>query len=177
MGHIKTARLQLRPLDGSHIDSLHEMSVDREVRRYLWEDEIIPRERVEEMVRLSEACFADHGTGFYAMYLADADDPAYGEFVGFCGHRIYEDGHSMELLFGMLPRFWGRGFGQEAARRVLEHGFKDCGIERVLAVTDTPNQRSVRVLQRLGMSFAKRGERHGLDTMFYEVTSTDFEAS
>ena len=80
----------------------------------------------------------------------------------------------MELLFGMQPRFWGRGFGQEAARAVLKHGFEDCGIERVLAATDTPNQRSVQVLQRLGMSFRERREWHGLDTVFYDMSATEF---
>ena len=80
----------------------------------------------------------------------------------------------MEMLFGMEPKFWGRGFGQEAAPRILLHGFEQCGLDSVLAATDTPNQRSVQVLQRLGMSFKERREFHGLDTVFYEISAEEF---
>lgn len=171
---IKTERLELRPLSAEHVPLIHEMSVDPEVRRYLWEGHIISEAEVETMVEASEACFDKHGTGFYVLYVTIPDDPNDGAFVGFCGHRIFEDGASMELLFGMKQKFWGRGFGQEAAREVLRHGFVECGIQRVLAATDTPNERSVRVLRRLGMSFADRRLWHGLDTVFYEITADEF---
>ena len=171
---LSTQRLQLSPLAVDHVTPLHEMSVEREVRRYLWAGEIIPVAKVEEMVAASQACFTAHGTGLYAMLLNDDTDPDHGAFVGFCGHRVdAQDG--MELLFGMLPKFWGRGFGQEAARRVLAHGFDSCGLERVLATTDTPNQRSVHVLQRLGMSFSRRAQRNGLDTVFFQMTAAEHE--
>ena len=59
---------------------------------------------------------------------------------------------------------------------MLRYGFEDCGIERVLAATDTPNQRSVQVLRRLGMNFTERRQWHGLDTVFFDLTAADFAA-
>ncbi len=174
MVELHTERLKLVPLEENHVAVMHELSVDPEVRRYLFEGQIIPVQQVEEMIAASERCFAEHDTGFFAMYIDREADPHDGAFVGFCGHRVFEDGEEMELLFGMQPRFWGRGFGQEAARAVLRHGFEDCGIKRVLAATDTPNQRSVQVLQRLGMSFRERREWHGLDTVFYDMSAEEF---
>ena len=153
---------------------MHQLSIDPQVRRYLFEDLIIPVQQVEQMITDSETCFERFGIGFYAMYLNIATDPNNGAFVGFCGLRIFEDEEEMELLLGMQPRFWGHGYGQEAARAVLAHGFDSCGFERVVAAADTPNQRSIQVLQRLGMSFKERREWHGLDTMFYEMTAADF---
>jgi RimJ/RimL family protein N-acetyltransferase len=44
----------------------------------------------------------------------------------------------------------------------------------VIAATDTPNQASVRVLQRLGMFFHERREYHGLDTVFYQLAREEF---
>jgi len=174
MGELTTSRLRLVPLEFGHTAVMHELSVDPEVRRYLFEGHIIPIAQVEEMISTSESCFRDHGIGFYAMYIQIDADPNDGAFVGFCGLRVFEVGEEMELLFGMQPRFWGRGYGQEAARAVMGQGFGECGFERIVAATDTPNQRSVRVLQRLGMSFKERREWHGLDTMFYELTASDF---
>ena len=173
---IFSTRLQLVPMATEHVEAMHEMSVDPEVRRYLWAGKVIPVSEVELMVAASQACFTQHSTGLFVMFVNSESDRNNGEFVGFCGHRLFEDGQQMELLFGMRPAFWGRGFGQEAARTVLHHGFAECRLSNVLAATDTPNQRSVQVLQRLGMSFKERREWHGLDTVFYEISAAEYAA-
>ena len=81
------------------------------------------------------------------------------------------------MLFAVAPSHWGRGYATEATREVLRYGFEQCGLRRVVATTDTPNQRSVRVLQRLGLFFEKRRERPGLDTVYYAMTAEEFRAS
>ncbi|MEM7101343.1 MAG: GNAT family protein [Pseudomonadota bacterium] len=174
MTEIRTQRLRLVALDFSHVKAMHSMSVDPEVRRYLFDGKVIDVAEVEQMVIRSQQTFVERGTGLFVMFVDLPDDKHHGQFVGFCGHRVFEDSQQMELLFGMEPRFWGRGFGQEAARRILEHGFESCNLISVLAATDTPNQRSVQVLQRLGMSFKERREFHGLDTVFYEISAEEF---
>ena len=174
---IRTERMRLVPMQLQHTEAMHELSVDPEVRRYLYQGKIIPIEQVQDIIRTSEACFERFGTGFWALFIDQETHPLHGEFAGFCGHRLFEDNQEMELLFGMNPRVWGHGFGGEAARAVLRHGFEQCGIDRVIAATDTPNQRSVRVLQRLGMSFRERREWHGLDTVFYELSADEFAAA
>ncbi len=174
MSELNTQRLNLVPLQIGHVAVMHELSIDPEVRRYLFDGLIIPIQQVEAMIAESERCFNQFGMGFYAMYINLETDPNQGAFVGFCGVRRFDDGQEMELLFGMQPRFWGHGYGQEAARAVLHRGFAACGFERIVAAADTPNQRSVRVLQKLGMSFKERREWHGLDTMFYEMSASEF---
>jgi RimJ/RimL family protein N-acetyltransferase len=177
VGELNTNRLRLVPLSDNHAEAMHELSVDPEVRRYLWEGQIISFDEVRAIIEGSDACFDRLGTGFFALILNLPDDANHEAFVGFCGHRPLEDRDDVELRFGLHPKFWGRGFGHEAAIAVLAHGFDECGIDRVVACTDTPNQRSVRVLQRLGMSFVERREWHGLDTVFYELTADDFNES
>jgi RimJ/RimL family protein N-acetyltransferase len=43
------------------------------------------------------------------------------------------------------------------------------GIHAVRAATDPPNTASIRVMERLGMTFERRGELNGLDTVFYTL--------
>ena len=174
MGEMQTHRLRLTPLASDHVEEMHALSVDPDVRKYLFEDQIIPRSRVEEMITTSEQCFIDHGVGFYALYLAIKNDPMDGQFAGFCGLRVFENEIDMELLLGINPNVWGRGIGGEAARAVLHHGFAQCDLSQVIAAADTPNPRSVRVLQKLGMSFRERRQWHGLDTVFYELSAAEF---
>ena len=111
------------------------------------------------------------GAGYVAGEALDAP----GRLIGFCGYRRFEDGAQPELLYGLLPEFWGKGFVTEAARAVLAHGFDACHMARVIASTDTPNQRAVNVMQRLGMCFTERREYHGLDTVFYGLTQEDHQ--
>jgi ribosomal-protein-alanine N-acetyltransferase len=173
MSDIRTARLMLRPISSADTPSLHALWTNKEVRRYLWDNRIIPVDVVETIIEASTAYFDVHGSGFYGV--RSIDDPE--RIVGFCGHRAFDETEQTELLYGMHPDFWSRGLGTEAARAILRHGFLDCDFDRVFASTDTPNQRSVKVLQRLGMSFDRRQLRHGLDTVFYSMTRQEFLAA
>ncbi len=186
MGALQTERLSLQPFDTTHIEAMHDLCIQPEVRRYLFKDQIIPRTEVEGMVSASEQSFKQCGAGFYAVIITDLGHPQEGRFAGFCGLRNFApegegaSGESsgvaqqMELLFGMNPKIWGRGFGAEAARAVLAHGYQACEMSKIVAAADTPNQRSIRVLQKLGMSFRERRQWHGWDTMFYEMTAQEF---
>jgi [ribosomal protein S5]-alanine N-acetyltransferase len=165
---LSTERLVLRAISLSDVDVLHTFWTDPAVRRYLWDNEVISRERVVDIVGNSEATFGRFGYGLFAIELAAAR----GTLIGFCGLRLMED-DEVELLYGILPRYWGEGLVGEAAREVLRHGFTTCGLKRILGVTDTPNQRSVRVLQRLGMVFEQRRQHKGLDTVVYSISSED----
>jgi ribosomal-protein-alanine N-acetyltransferase len=167
---LNTGRLKLRPIEQSDVDALHALWTDPDVRRYLWADQILPREQVADIVDKSVASFAQEGFGFFAMELTDQS----GEVIGFCGHRRSGEQDQVELLYGIHPRYWGAGLVAEAAREVLQFGFENCGFDTVVAATDTPNQQSVRVLQKLGMTFEGRREFHGLDTVFFSMTRNEF---
>lgn len=172
MTHIATERLRLRPLVKADVAALHRFYNDPEVRRYLWDNQQVSTETVEDIVDESQACFEQLGAGFFAIEMPDTP----GEITGFCGYRRFDDGDQPELLYGILPEFWGQGFVTEAARAVLKHGFETCQMASVIAATDTPNQPSVRVLQRLGMFFHERREYHGLDTVFYSLAREEYGA-
>ena len=168
--HLRTERLLLRPLVHEDIDALQRFYNEPEVRRYLWDNQRVSTETVRQVVEESEACFRELGAGFFAIEMVDAP----GKLVGFCGFRRFEGSDQPEILFGILPEYWGKGLVTEAASAVLRHGFENCGMQRVIGATDTPNQASVRVMQRLGMFFHERREYHGLDTVFYELVQEDF---
>lgn len=172
MTMLATERLRLRPLAKSDVPALHRFYNDPEVRRYLWDNQTVSTETVEAVVLQSQACFAELGAGFFAIEMLDTPDV----IMGFCGYRKFEESGQPELLYGILPEFWGQGFVTEAATAVLAYGFDRCAMPAVIAATDTPNQASVRVLQRLGMFFRERREYHGLDTVFYELAREEFRA-
>ncbi len=167
---LTTKRLNLRPLTPGDAPFLHNFWTQPDVRRYLWDNEILSVERVAEIVTANTAFFKASNSGFFAIELKEQPS----ELVGFCGHRRFEGGEGIELLYGILPKHSGVGLVTEAATEVLRHGFQSCDFERVIAVTDTPNQKSVNVMQRLGMVFLRRRRWRGLDRVFYEMEKKDF---
>jgi len=173
---LETARLRLTPFAPEHVERLHALWTDPDVRRYLWDDQVIPRAKAARIVDESLWTFREHGFGLWALFpqeVADAPAPP-DRLLGFCGFRPFEGGAQPELLYGILPEFWGEGLVTEACHAVVRDGFGRCGFRRIIAATDTPNQSSVQVMQRIGMVFEDRREYHGLDTVFYALSPEDY---
>ena len=110
---IHTNRLVLRPYCREDIDPLHALWTHPDVRRYLWDDEIISRDVVVAEVHAELERFRERGFGQFAVR-----EPGSEQVVGFCGFREFHDPPRLELLFGLHPGVWGRGYAQEAARAV-----------------------------------------------------------
>ena len=164
---LHSPRLTLRPWTLDDIDELHALWTRPEVRRYLWDDETITRERAAETVTEFIAPAAE---GLGGWLLLDRDT---GALVGFAALIKREPGDP-ELLYGLAPEWCGRGLATEAGRTVMAYAFGVLGCERVTAATDVPNVASARVMERLGMRFTHRGTLNGLDTAFYEARREEF---
>jgi RimJ/RimL family protein N-acetyltransferase len=56
-----------------------------------------------------------------------------------------------EIGFVLHPDHHGRGYAAEAARPLLEFGFAEVGLHRIIARLEARNAASARVLEKLGM--------------------------
>jgi RimJ/RimL family protein N-acetyltransferase len=167
---LETERLRLRPCEPADLDALHALFTDPDVRRFLWDDRVIARGETAGVIEASVASFASRGFGQWLAFPRAGD----GALVAFSGLRVVPGGTDVELLYALAPARWGQGLASEAARAVLRHGFAALGLSRILARTDAPNAASIRVMQRLGMRFERRGLEHGLDTVCYSLAREDF---
>lgn len=160
---IRTKRLTLRPAGPSDVEALHALWTEPDVRRYLWDDLVIPRSRATEAVERSTSDWEARHYGIWAVH------PAAGEpLIGFCGCRLAEWRDAPELLFGFTRRVWGQGYATEAARAALGYIFGPLRLAEVVAATDEVNSASRKLLDQL-MTFERRGELEGLDTCFYDA--------
>jgi [ribosomal protein S5]-alanine N-acetyltransferase len=164
---LHTSRLALRAWALDDIDELHALWTRPDVRRYLWDDETVSRERAEATVREFIAQEAE-GTGGWMIVERET-----GALAGFAALVRREPGDP-ELLYGLAPDWWGRGLATEAARAVLAYAFGVLECARVIAATDAPNAASARVMERLGMRRTHRGLLNGRDTVCYEIRREDF---
>jgi ribosomal-protein-alanine N-acetyltransferase len=166
---IVTDRLRLRPFEPRDTDELQRLWSLPEVRRYLWDGRVVAREEAASQIGASMRCFDEHGFGFWSIRTRE---PA--AFAGFCGLRHFGDPPRVEVLYGLDPAYWHLGLATEAARAVLRFGFEQCRLERIYAGADAPNDASLRVMRRLGMSFAERVTGELGEIVYYVLARTAF---
>lgn len=166
---ITTTRLRFRPFSREDLDDLYSLWNDPGVRKYLWDDEMVPHQRVESIIENNVASFTVHGFGLWAIFALEVD-----ELIGFCGFWHFHEPSKLELIFGFGPAHWNRGLATEAARAMLKYGFEELSLSRIEGSTDTANQASSRVMEKAGMSFWKRETTNGLDTIYYAINREVF---
>lgn len=143
---LRTARLELRPIEDEDVAALVRHWGDAQVRRYLWDDKPVTYDIVSDIVTTSNRDFKRAGYGIWAVRKQGEE-----ALIGMCGLRDVQATHWTEILYSLRPRFWGQGFATEAARGVLHYAFEQLGLERVYASFDDVNLASAGVLRRLGM--------------------------
>jgi RimJ/RimL family protein N-acetyltransferase len=142
-----TERLVLRPFRESDLEPWAALNADPDVTQYLGPP--LSREDSDRTASAINAFYEARGFGFLAV-----ERRSDGAFLGACGlskEQWYPD--DLEIGWRLAREYWGRGYATEAAVSWLDYAFKEAGLPRVIAVTDTPNVRSIAVMRRLGMSF------------------------
>lgn len=97
------------------------------------------------------ASYRRHGFGLFRVSLRDTL-----QVVGMCGLIRRDTLDDVDLGYAFLPGFWGRGYAEEAARASLNYGLDELRLPRVVAVITPGNVPSVRVVEKLGMTFRKK---------------------
>ena len=94
---------------------------------------------------------ASYETFGFGLYLVNRNQD--GTPIGMCGLLKREALQDVDIGFAFLPEFWSKGYAVESASAVLEHGRHAFGLSRIVGIARPENHASIRVLEKLGMSF------------------------
>jgi ribosomal-protein-alanine N-acetyltransferase len=143
---IRTERLLLRRWRDEDRDSFAAMNADPAVMEHM--QGLMTRERCDAFIDKIEAWWDEHGWGLWAIEV-----PGVAPFVGYVGlwPAYYLPGDPVEVGWRMIREHWGHGYVTEAAREALRFGFEDIGLEEIVSFTVPQNQRSWRVMERIGL--------------------------
>ncbi|MDQ2747547.1 MAG: GNAT family N-acetyltransferase [Acidobacteriota bacterium] len=148
---LETERLILREVEAGDgefmLDLLNQPSFienigDRNVRSVAAVREYIESRFVES--------YRINGFGMWAVEFKET-----GAVLGICGFVKRDTLPDTDIGFAFLPQFEGRGFASEAAVGVMKYGAETLKFERVLAITSPGNDRSGRLLEKLGFKYER----------------------
>ena len=94
--------------------------------------------------------------GVWGVEVAGTDTP-----IGTCSLTDARD--QLELSYSFLSSSWGQGYAFEACTAVVEWVWATTDEAEVIAVTQTANQRSLALLERLGFKETERFLEYGAE--------------
>jgi RimJ/RimL family protein N-acetyltransferase len=146
---IKGNRILLRPMKQEDIVRQHEFNQDLELYGL---DSTYPsvsslekaQAFYEERVKISEN---------FAPFAIEADD----KYIGYCSLMHLQNRYgNVELGIMIGDRtYWGRGYGREVVKLLLEYGFRYLGARRIDLTTHAKNERAIRCY--LSCGFVEEG--------------------
>ena len=178
---IATERLVLRDWQASDYEPFAALNADPSVTRYLGQQR--DRAGSDALIESSREHWSTNGFGLWAVERSHD-----GRFLGFTGlARPSFEAHftpAVEVGWRLAREAWGHGYATEAARAALVFGFETVGLDEIVSFTVPANERSWRVMERLGMTrdpaddfdHPRLPEGHPLRRhLLYRLSRTDWE--
>ena len=146
---LTTDRLWLRRWRHADREAFAAMNADPRVMEHF--PAPLSREESDAAVARIIRHFDDHGFGLWAVEI-----PGVAAFAGFVGLSV--PGFAapfmpcVEVGWRLAADCWGRGYATEGARAAVAFGFASLGLDEIVSFTTRTNARSIRVMERLGMT-------------------------
>ena len=173
---LETQRLVLRPFEEADAPALFPIMNDPEVTANLLISPTFSEEDVAESIGKRIAALESRERYSLAVVLKET-----GELIGVCSliSVSWEHLHA-EVVYYLGKEFWGKGYTTEAARRLVQFGFEELGLERISVGCFVRNKASARIIEKLGFTFeglarhAYKKDGEFLDELRFGMLREDF---
>lgn len=165
---LETERLILREMVLEDANDLYEMDADAEVQKYT--GDIVPTSVNDIVKRISNyPDYKKYGYGRWTTVLKESN-----EIIGWCGLKYLDDIQDTDLGYRWKPKHWNKGYATEASMACLKYGFEQLNLNQVVAQVLPENDASVRVLEKVGMTYWKQLNTEENPGLFYRITKEAF---
>ncbi|NJQ02911.1 GNAT family N-acetyltransferase [Streptomyces zingiberis] len=177
---LTTPRLRFRELHGDDAQALHAVYGDPRATEHLSFEPLSPEQVRQLTDRWVATATADPRTE-YALPVLPRDGE---ELIGLA--RLAMDPHQPEAAtigFALRPDHWGRGYGTETVRALMDLAFGSLGLHRLWAARSPANTASHHVLTKAGMVEEGRIRGHvhvrgaWRDSVTYSVLEEEWRAA
>ncbi|MFC7684936.1 GNAT family N-acetyltransferase [Ureibacillus sp. GCM10028918] len=86
-----------------------------------------------------------------------------------------------ELAYWVGKQYWGKGYGTEATKALLEYGFNQLNLNKIFAASFTSNPGSWRIMEKVGLKYEGTLKQHVArfgqfyDLAYYGLLKEEFE--
>ena len=89
----------------------------------------------------------------FGLWMIETKSPAAP--IGICGLLKREVLDDVDIGYALLPEFWSHGYALESASAVVSYAREKLGLKRVVAVTNSNNRSSIRLLEKMGFKYER----------------------
>lgn len=167
---LETHRLIIKKPDLNDLDRLYALQSDSEVMKYIGQGV-----RTQKQVRTGLQAAIEHQQK-YGFSLGCVYEKESRQFVGRAGliHLGYDyTQKDIEIAYALVKSAWGKGYATEIATALLDWGFKNLDVDRLVAVVAPDNQPSKNVLQKIKMQFGGKIKYNESDADLYFILKPD----
>jgi RimJ/RimL family protein N-acetyltransferase len=144
---LETLRLELRAFVAADFDDMYRLDSDPRVMKYIADGKPASRaavaQRLKRFIRYP-MLYPDLG-----VWRAARRDT--GAWIGWFCFNYAGKSTDIEVGYRLLPEAWGQGFATEGAKALVDYGFDDLDLDRIIGVTHPGNRASQRVLMKAGL--------------------------
>ncbi|MFS0638465.1 GNAT family protein [Mesobacillus foraminis] len=154
--YVQSQRLILRQFSHEDVDAFYLYRCSTHVARFQsWED--YQYHQAESFVQRQSKFTPDQPGTWFQFAIAFAHT---NELIGDCAlHTLLDEPRIVEIGFTLAEEHQGQGYASEAVSGLLQYIFTVLNKHKVIALTDVRNEKSITLLERLGM----RREGHFLE--------------
>jgi RimJ/RimL family protein N-acetyltransferase len=167
--HFRTDRLSARDWTAADAAAGYAIYGDDDVMRWLGPQPRRPVGSLAEMADRIEV-MAERAAARPEFGLWPLEVTATGTVVGAVLLQPLPESAVVEIGWHLNPAHWGHGYATEAGRGAIALAFGALGLDRVVAVVEPDNTRSLAVCGRLGMAhLGQTSEYFGLTLELFEL--------
>lgn len=149
MHMIKTPRLILRTWCEKDNKPYYEINQDDKVLEFL--PGPMSEEQINDFMQYQNQQLENRHYMLWAVELQNT-----GELIGFIGLNYFDKpahfSPAVEIGWRLGSQFWGFGYATEGALACLDYGLNQLKINEIVAFTVPGNQRSRKVMEKIGMT-------------------------
>jgi RimJ/RimL family protein N-acetyltransferase len=164
---LQTKRLRLRELTHQDAQFIIELTNSPAWLKFIGDrntkTEALAKAYIE---RVGTQNYKTNGSGLYLVELKDTKIP-----IGLCGIMHRQTLENPDIAFAFLPQYEGKGYAYEIASELINYTHKVLKINALMAIVLPENERSIRLIEKLGMKFIKkfRFENDDEELLLYKI--------
>ncbi len=148
---LQTQRLNLRHITPADAAFMLALLNDPSFIKYIGDRGVRTLEQASEYISNKMVkSYDENGFGLYLTELKEDHTP-----IGICGLVNRDTLNDIDIGFGFLSAYKGKGYGYESASAVMDFAKNKLGLHRIVGITSKENIFSIKLLEKLGLRYEK----------------------